>query len=364
MKKVLHLITGLKRKGGAEAMILKTLPNLKNTENIVCVLKEKGEMADTLEKRGIKVYDLGMNNIFNFFSGIRRYREIIEDIKPDVQVNYLIHADVFGRFFAKCFGVPKVISYIRNRHIKPIFIFLDRITLGSCDYLLTNSESVLSFYRNNFKFPEDKSSCIPNGVVIPEELPEIDKKSFRKELGLKDDDIVITCVASFIKQKDHETLLLAIKMLKDKGFDNVKLLLIGEGKEKKNIYNLWDELGLKDMVLFLGKRNDVPNILRISDLFVLPSIHEGMSNALLEAMLYEVPSIVSSIPENEELISHNDNGLIFNTQDPESLTENLIKAINGPEEMKRFAKKAKELVKDKYDINKIINKLDYFLCAE
>ena len=146
-KKILHLITGLELGGGAENMLLQLLPKMQdNLDNCVCAIKGKGEIGKKLEEAGIPVYYLELRNIFDI-GMIFRYRNILKDFRPDIQVNYLIHADIFGRILGKIFGVKKIVPYIRNIHKSmPSLMFLDRITLFLSDFILTNSETSRRYY--------------------------------------------------------------------------------------------------------------------------------------------------------------------------------------------------------------------------
>ncbi len=359
MKKVLHLITGLEKGGGAEAMLLKTLPYLEKTENVICVLKGRGEISKQLEQKGIKVYYLDMRNYFDI-GVILRYKKVIREYEPDIQVNYLIHADVFGRILAKKFGAGKVVSYIRNRHTNFTFSFLDRITLRKVDYLLTNSQANLGFYREKYDFPKNRSACIPNGIKIDNEIDSEALGKLKQEFDILRDEFIITCVARLHRQKNIDTLVRAAQKLQEKAL-NFKVLICGEGKKRKKLKELAKKLSLQDNILFLGNRDDALNILNISDVFVLPSAKEGMSNALLEAMDAGLPCVVSDIEENQELIAYGENGYTFQVGKPYDLADRIIKLSRDENSRKEMGDLAKKKVKELYSIDMTIKKLDVFL---
>ena len=362
MPKILHLITGVEAGGGAEKMLLATLPQLKSAEQAVCVLRGKGENGARLEAAGIKVFYLQAKDFFDF-DVIKRYRQVIRDFQPDLQVNYLIHADIFGRWFGKPAGVKKIISYIRNRHTNWLFKLLDRLTLHRVDYLLTNSAAVLDYYRQRYHFPENRSAFIPNGIdrekikPAPEEAEKV-----KAEFGFTDEDFVILSVARLHKQKDLPTLLHALAIIKEKGFCCPRLLLCGQGEEQESLQLLVDHLGLYDNVRFLGLRQDVGALLNLADVFVLPSLHEGMSNALLEAMAAGKPCVVSAIPENAELIKNKENGLTFIPGNETDLAEKIMALAASPAGARKFGEQA-ALTAAGYDLNKIISRLDEFFSA-
>jgi len=358
MKKVLHLITGLEKGGGAEAMLLKTLPYLESTENAVCVFKGRGDIGKELERRGVKVYYLDMKGYWDL-GVIKRYKKVVKDFRPDIQVNYLIHADIFGRIFGKKYGVKKLVSYIRNMHNNFIYAFPDKITLKRVDFLLTNSRANLRFYREEYNFPKDKSACIPNGVEMKDKPFEEKLKNLKKELGLNN-EFVITCVSRLHQQKNIDTLIRAGQILAREN-DDFKILLIGDGKERGNLKKLARKLNMEDKIKFLGKREDVWEILNISNLFALPSSKEGMSNALLEAMAAGLPAVVSDIKENKELVGSGKNGYTFKVKDKSDLAQKIKLLEQDKQKRTIMGEASKKKIKNNYDINKVINILDEFL---
>jgi glycosyltransferase involved in cell wall biosynthesis len=352
------LITGIEKGGGAEKMLLATLPHLKSAEHAVCVLKGRGAIGEELEKAGVKVFYLECSGWLDF-GLLARYKNAVRVFRPDIQVNYLIHADLFGRLLAKRAGVRKVFSYIRNRHTKLVFKVLDFLTLASVDYLITNSQAVLSHYRKAFRFPVERSTCIPNGIDLSV-LPDVTPSVLAAELGLGDEDLLVLSVARLHRQKDLPTLLRALGVVKDKNPHlKFKLLLAGEGREREMLETLAYDLGISDSVKFLGVRSDVSSLLSLADVFVLPSLHEGMSNALLEAMKEGKTCLVSDIPENAELIENEVDGLTFKAGDAGELARKLMRLAADPKEAESFGLKAKEKVA-RYGIDKIIENLEAF----
>ena len=179
-----------------------------------------------------------------------------------------------------------------------------------------------------------KYKVIPNGV----DIQELEKARVLEGFEGK----IITCVARLEAQKNYETLIKAMNHLK-----GCTLLIVGEGSKRKELENLVEEEGLTEKVKFLGNRSDVPSILKRTDVFVLPSKTEGMSNALLEAMALAKPCVVSNIPQNTALIKNDENGLTFKTTDYKDLAKKISQA------KKSHGLKAKQTIKKEYDINKI-----------
>ena len=127
----------------------------------------------------------------------------------------------------------------------------------------------------------------------------------KEQLGIQNDEYVLLSVGEMTANKNHELVLRALKKLNNK---KIKYLLCGHGEEEKKLKNLVTDLQLNDQVLFLGYRKDVFEIYRIADIFVFPSIREGMPVALMEAMASNLPVICSNIRGNRELIKNDFGG--------------------------------------------------------
>lgn len=357
--KVLHFITGLEAGGGAETMLARVLPHLEKTNPVVCSMIPKGKIAEKLEQEGVEVHSLNMQNKFDIRC-IWRYYRLLKDIKPDMQVNYLIHADIFGRIFGSLFGVDKIIAFIRNRHEEVLFKLAEKATLSLVDCLLTNSPATMQFYRDNYSLPSCQE-VLPNGVRIPDKEKN-DASYLKKELPIDEDTDILTCVARLHKQKDHDTLLKAFAKLQE-DCPNTKLLLCGDGPREDELKQLAKKLGIGQDVLFLGRRDDINEILKITDVFVLPSLFEGMSNALLEAMAMGRACVVSNIPENTELIKNAKNGLTFETENSQGCYKNIIKLLESNGQREELGNKARQTMREEYSVDAERKRLDNTLAT-
>jgi len=362
-KKTLHLITGLELGGGAENMLFQLLPKMRDgLNNQVCVIKGRGEIGKKLEERGILVHYLDLKNIFDL-KIIFRYKKILKEFNPDVQVNYLIHADIFGRIFGKIFGVKKIVPYIRNIHKnRNLLMFLDRITLSLADFVLINSETAKKYYIEKMGAKKDRIICIPNGVDLARfENFNVNIAEKKKEIGISENAFVIGTVARLEKQKDVPTLIRAFAIVVKK-YPETHLLVVGHGSQKENLKNLIKGLNIEDKVTILEKRKDILELLQVMDIFVLPSLNEGMSNALLEAMAAEKMIIVSNIEENKELIRHGLNGLNFKAGNVEDLAT-MILGFFGDEQKNKACQKNCSIAVKNYNLDIISQKFKEFLIS-
>jgi glycosyltransferase involved in cell wall biosynthesis len=348
--RVLHLITGLERGGGAENMLLNIVPKLKG-HNVVCVLKGRGEIAQELEDKGVKIFYLDIKNPVNL-NYIFKYRKVIKEFEPDIQINYLIHADIFGRIFGKLFKVPKVVSYIRNRHEEKGFFWLDKITLFLADYILVNSEPLIKFYTDRHGVSSSKIEFIPNAVNL-EKLAKLSQEEISFSFDKSKKYIIST--ARLHSQKDLVTLIKAFKLITSMRED-LELIIANDGPQKDKLKKLTVQSGLESKIHFIGKKENIYPYLISSDLFVLTSKFEGMSNALLEALALKVTVIVSDIPENTQLVSDVKN--IFRVGDVEDLMNKIINFLDRNESCEAINSICK------YSLDDVIIRLNDFIQAK
>lgn len=178
------------------------------------------------------------------------------------------------------------------------------------------------------------------------------RESKREELSLKSDDFVILSVGELIPRKNHALMLETLSLLKNKiGLENIQFLICGCGILEEVLKKKADSLGIADHVHFLGYRNDIGEICSASDLFVLMSLQEGLSVALMEAMACKVPVICSRIRGNTDLIESGKTGEIVDNK-PSELADAILKLKNDSSLADLYTRNAAETVK-KFDLSSV-----------
>ena len=338
--KILHLITGMAA-GGAEHMLYKVLPTLEG-EHFVVSLMNLDFWGTPLKKRGVKVKFLGLNK-FNILSVTWKLMRIIKKEKPDIINCYLLHTNIYGRFIGKLFR-KKVVCSVRNVHRETKFLnFIDKYTQFLVDEYTPNSEAVKEFIINKIGINKKKVRVIPNSIEVEKYNIKIDRKKYFKEFKIPKENKVFGCIGSFKKQKGHTYLIDAFAKLLKKNPNN-SLILIGEGKLREEIEAKTRKLGLQNNIKFLGNRKDTPKLINFMNYLVLPSLHEGMPNVLLEAMASKTPILCTNIRENTDLVG--DKAIIFPKKDVEAL----YKALMNPNKKKKNMDYLNKKVKKEYSI--------------
>lgn len=358
--KIFYLITSLNI-GGAELMLKKIISRLnkKKFDIAVCCLTNTPFLVNEIKKITKKIYILNLKNLLSVFTEFIKLRRIIKRENPNILHCFMIHSNLFGRFASiglKC----KVISSTRVKLIdKKHLIILDKLTQRFVDYYIVNSNSLKQYATDN-GIDRNKIFILHNGIDFSELKMSRDPLELKRELNIKD-SIVITMIANLRKQKDYPTVLKALSYLERK--KNITFLSCGSGTifedKTKNIKSLTAQLNLKN-VKFLGYRNDIPDILAITDIWVSTTLYEGQSNSLLEAMAMKKPIVTTNIPENSEVVRNEKEALLVPIRSPLKTAKAIKMLIENKDLANRLANNAYQKVCHNYDINMIVDRLERF----
>lgn len=358
---ILHVINDLDV-GGTEMMLLRTLPRLNEFKHVVCSLSSQGVIGESLIKEGIGVIALNQKRLLSIGSLISLVK-VIKKVDPDIIQTYLFQASFIGRFAALYTKKHIVISSIRSSFAQAryiIVVLLDIITSIFVKHYLSNSLTAAKRFHK-WGIPLKKISVIYNGIEVNRVGLDVDFKKIKEKIGIPSQAIILSCLAKLRKGKGHIILFKALKEInKNNNLDNINLLLIGDGPEKNRLFQKVNEYHLSQKVFFLGNRKDISELLRMTDIFVLPTLFEGMSNAILEAMADGLPIITTDIPENNELIKNNEHGILVKPKDFNKLAEVIYFLISNRDYARELGSKARERVNKEFTIDTTIQKLKKF----
>ena len=353
--RILHLTTD-SRIGGTERNIISLAANLNKErfENIVVALLSGGSLIDELTKLNVKAYCVGMKSKFDIMA-IRRLSDIIKESRADILHTYLFHANILGRIVGRINRVPVIISSERCLDLerRGFNNLLNNLTLRWCSKIVVVSDSVGKMLMARDKVPCSRIVRIYSGIEFSNYNLNIDKDRKRKELGLKSDDTIIGTIGRLRPEKGHEYLIKTMAEVLRK-FPEARLLIVGDGPEENKLKCLIDKMGIKDNVVFTGYRNDVPEILAILDLFILPSIEEGLPLAVLEAMASGRGIVATRIGGTEELIEDGVTGVLVPPKDVNALVKAIYGLLKERDKINRLGMMAKEVVKKNFSSNNML----------
>ena len=197
------------------------------------------------------------------------------------------------------------------------------ITINTEDYVLAKQKMKAKniYYTHGVGVDKSKFS-----------VSTIDRKTKLQELGLPKDATVMISIGELSKRKNHQAAIKAISRIKE---DNLYYIICGQGKLKGALLNLCKRLKVENRVLFLGYRTDTADLLHMSDVFVFPSLQEGLPVALMEAMMSGLPCVVSKIRGNVDLLEHGKGGFICDVNKADEYSE-AIKTVLKNRDMGKY----------------------------
>ena len=366
--KLLHIV-GDSKFGGGSIVILKLAQKVKKLGWVVDVLTTDSTFQKILKENNIGVIDLDViwRDIrpIRDLRGLYRLYSFLKNSEYTIVHTHTSKAGFIGRLAAKLARVPVIIHTVHgfafheesNPIILYIFTQLERLASHWCDKIVTVSnfhkEWALKLKIGN----KNKVIAIPNGINVERITPNLPKEEFLKQLGLSQDVFIILTMGRLAPQKGIEYLLRAIPIIKLEISKPFKVLIVGEGPLRTHLENLAKKLDITNDVLFLGFRSDIGNLLNIADIVVLPSLWEGLSIALLEAMAAGKPIITTNISSNKEvLIDNGYAGLIVPKRNSAALSEAILKLYDNRNLAIELGKRAKEVFYRKYAEENMINK--------
>jgi len=260
-------------------------------------------------------------------------------------------------FSAKLLSLPVV----RSRHLStPIStnFFSYFLYMKLADRIITSGETIRKRMIKVNHFDPRKIVSIPAGVDERRFSPEIDGEDIRKNFHIAKNDFLLGIVAILRSWKGHLYLLEAVEALKER-IPHIKLLIVGSGPQEKTIQAYIDHHGLTGSVLLTGYREDVPQVLKSLDLFVLPSYaNEATSQVIPQAMAMEIPILSTFAGGIEEVVANGQTGMLVPPRDARALSEAIYWNYQHREAVHEMAHKARGFILNGFTFNHQIEKTE------
>jgi len=370
-RRVLFVIDQLEC-GGAQQLLAPFTASLvrRGWEVTVCALQPGSELVPRMEAAGARVVllDRPRPSVLQPRRMLGYVRANLRDIKrlsgPGAVISaHLSDAEFLGILAGVLQRDVRVQATVHTPGLLPSRGALDprnvirrgftALVFNRADWIVAVSAEVADSLARDFGVRRSRLRVIHNGIDVdafdispPEEL--------RQELGLPEGGAVFTSVARLHPAKHHEAAVRALARLVGEG-RNVWLLLAGDGELRGMLEKLAREQGVGERVVFAGMRNDVPEILALSDCYIMPSVYEGTSLALLEAMAAGKPVVASRIPGIMHVVHHEENGLLAPPRDDAALAGCMARILDEPGLARRLARRGRRTVVEKYDIENMVD---------
>ncbi|MEH6949462.1 glycosyltransferase [Bacillus sp. JJ634] len=338
--KVMQIIPNLNL-GGAEIMVENLSIKLKEDGydvDVVSLYDNRSAITDRLEKQKISVIYLGKKLGFDLKIVFKLYNLFLKK-KPDV-IHTHLHALPYAIIAAIIARVPIRVHTLHSIATKEASNFKRKINRLFYKYFcvipVAISPKVKESITNEYNFKDGQVPMIYNGINLNKCIP-------KTQFEAKSDKINIVHVGSFKEAKNHKGLIESFRIVHNR-YPNTVLKLIGSGELEDAIKDKVKQLGLEDSVIFLGLKSNVYSYLNEADIFILPSLWEGMPISLIEAMATGLPIVATRVGGIPDMIEDNINGLLVNTN-TEDISEALHKLIKDKDLRQRLGNAAKSTAK-------------------
>ena len=280
----------------------------------------------------------------------------MQERNVDIVHTHNFYAGFYGISAARLRG--RTIRIVHGEHGMAQYKRKRRLLIGRVIYPLAHKIVTMSkdqeLFFKRLGIPGDKLVTILNGVDLSRFNGVIDREEKKTELGLSGANAIIGCVGRLSEEKGHQYLIRAIKHVNQK-IPGVHLVLVGDGAARTALGELTRELDMERLIHFFGNRDDVNEIYPVLDLFCLPSLTEGLANALLEAMACRLPIVATSVGGNKELLTQMKNGVMVPSGSATSLAEAITMVLSDGGLRTSLAETGRRFVEEKFSLKRMVD---------
>jgi glycosyltransferase involved in cell wall biosynthesis len=367
--KILHTTTRLVRGGGVENNIYHTIDQLKNEYDFILssgVDMQENPFEEDARVKVVVCKDL-IHKIHPWYDlkALVFYYRLIKKEKVDIIHTHETKASFITKLSAWLAGCPYIIYGLHgvtfndpmSKLKRNFFIFLERITIGASDLIVSVSHDTIRHYHINNIGKKIPYTVVRSGIDLKKffaltHVGENDRENLKKKLGIGQNTKVICNVGRFSFSKGQRYALQCFAKLK-KDFPASKLIFIGEGELLEECKQLAKELNVAGDVLYEGYQKNVPLYLSVSNLFLFTSLREGLPRVIVEAALMKVPVAAFEVEGIREVIEHDKWGIIVPQYDIDALYRGAKRVLEDEELANYFKEKAFRHVEHEWDAAKM-----------
>jgi len=358
-KNILSLLTS-SYGGGAERLVLNQM-NLFNFKeyNFHVITFRQGQLEKEFRKTKAKYNTLNTKFKFSILT-LLKLNNYIKKNKIEIIHAHLIEPEIYS-FFLKILN-PKLKIIITKHNAndfkkKLLWGLIGKLTSICAEKVITVSGTIKKFSQKYEHISQKKIVVYPNGTNTSKIKRIVNSSKIRKRIGLKKDEFVVGVVGRLTKQKGHIFLIKAAEILKNK-IPKLKIIIIGDGKLKDSLEYEVEKRNLSNIIKFVGFRHDIKEIYSAMDIFCMPSLWEGLSIVLLEAMSSESLVVMSNLPNNKEVAEDGKEAVYFNKGNHQELAKKIDYYYKNPKKAEIIRKNAREKVVSNFDFKKNLKEIE------
>jgi glycosyltransferase involved in cell wall biosynthesis len=353
MKNVLHL-TETWNTGGAENVFISLVDNLDKTryKSVVCLLRD-GWLKTQLDRRGVETLVLPQHQSFDF-PWLYQLIKLLRRRSIDVMHTHEFAMNVYGSLLSRITGIPIVTTvHGKNYYCEKLRRRLGYRFAARQSIMVAVSDDLKRFLTESVRIRSEYVRVVPNGIDLNRYAINDVDNTVRKELGINAGRPVIGTVGNLFAVKGQIYLVKACQIVANTIPDFV-LLVAGEGEELAVLREEARNLGIQENVKFLGFREDVPSLLQAIDVFVLPSLSEGLPLSVLEALALQKPVVASDVGGIPEVVEDGITGFLVPPKNPEALADKILLLLRNPQLAADFGKEGRKKVEEAFSLEHMI----------
>ncbi len=315
----------------------------------VLCLRGLGELVPEIEKLGIKVILLSQKNNGTDYLSFLKIAQVFRNEEVEVIHTHNSQPLIEGTMGSLLSGVKRIVHTDHGRIFpdKKRYMFAERLASMFCYKIVGVSLKTAQDLMKYEKIPPKKVITISNGVDGSKFNISIDKEHKKDELGIKNKGPIIGLASRLSEEKGVKYLISAMPKIIN-NYPDCCLIIAGNGHLKKELQDYTIKLGVRENIVFIGSRIDMPELFNLFDLVVLPSISEGMPMVLLEAMAAGCPIVATEVGGVPAIIQHDHNGSLVKPGDPDALVSAILRLIGDKELRARYSYHGLDIFNNKY----------------
>lgn len=357
--KVCHVLYGLGI-GGIETLAVKLFNRMDRSrfEHVVINLTPADDLVSEIEPGAARLYFLnkGPGSDLRIFPEItrimlqerpdvvhtRNWTTLIEGVVPSIAARVSGRVHSFDGLNADNLGEEPARR-----------IWAQRLLLKRVQKIVARSEAMRDAMAGQLKLDPSTIQLIADGIDLARYDKPVDRNAIRARFGIEADDRVVGIVARLDPVKDHRTLFRAVARVVPE-VPNLKVMVVGGGPIEAELRSEVNASPYARNIVFTGPQLDVPSLYHAMDYYAQPSLYEGVSGSILEAMSAYLPVLSTAVGGTVDIVKEDFNGHLVPSGDDAGLASGLLKLIRSPEHAKNLGRNGRKFVEDHYSLARVL----------
>jgi glycosyltransferase involved in cell wall biosynthesis len=377
MRRILFICKGHSNVAGAQLYLKHLSPIFsKNSYELYFALKKNNGMR-FIEEISMNCHTHSIEYDWRHLGFLRSFHEgraIFKKVQPDLIVfnsaEDEILAPIWASRFTKKSKKVMIVHWAQSEKDLPIFSGKRKLKIPipsryaikkrlirawsyqALDHLIFVNQMTRSAYLKLYRLNRSKCTTIYNGVDFSDFYNTEKRADTRRKLNLDPMDVMLLSTGNLTEVKGHTYLISAVARLIEKGL-RIKCFIAGQGLLENDLSEQIKKFGLSNVVMLLGYRNDVAELLNACDLFCMPSLNEALGYSLIEAMAVGKPIVASDVGGIPEVVSHGKEGLLVRPKDAKTLSDTIESLLSDTSLMNELGSNALQKVKNRFSISRM-----------